>query len=113
MGAASSTPPSRSPEPDPPSGSFLLVLSRDAPEGVWLRSPQGWARLGWSRLVRGLLPGWTPSRLATPCLPAQQALYHQSSSLTHLPEVLDLTPVGCPKRLLVRTFRELVKLGLY
>lgn len=46
-------------------GSFLLVPTRDPPEGVWLRSPQGWASLGRSRLVRGLLlagqhPGWPP-----------------------------------------------------
>lgn len=65
--AASPTPPRRGPEPDPP-----LALSPTAVQGPvrgrgWLRSLQGWARLGWSRLVRGLLPGWPPSRLATPC----------------------------------------------
>ena len=51
---------------------------------VWLRSPQGWASLGRSGLVAGLLPGWMPSRLASPCPLAPAG--SPPASLTLLPK---------------------------
>lgn len=106
------------PEAGAPSHIPPLLFSPFAVQGptqgrVWLRSPQGWTRLGWSRLVRGLLPGWTPSRPATPCLPAQQARRRQpASSLTLLPEVAGFNSRGLAQGATCKDLQELVELGL-
>lgn len=91
VGAASLTSPPRDPEPGSPSGSFLPVLARDPPDGefgsVLPRPGQAWDRAGWylGCGLAGHHPGW-------------QALYRHPSSPS-FQKLLDLTPVGCPKRL--------------